>query len=81
MKHTTLAPEQHIELLKSEGSTPIQALREAIELAQHYPLCTFDLTANGFLFGIDSTSDLVSLLSEYNEWLAMQESNDNDLPF
>lgn len=86
MKHINLAPAQHIELTQKEGSTTTQALNEAIELAKAWPDCTFDLTANGFLFGVESTSDLSELIGEYNEWIdahesVLQATTDNDLPF
>ncbi len=86
MKHLNLAPAQHIELTQKDGSTTTQALNEAIELAKAWPDCTFDLTANGFLFCVESTSDLKEEIGEYNEWIAAQESvlqqtTENDLPF
>lgn len=75
MKHITLVPDQHIELQPAEGSTLENAISESIALAGKHPGCTFDLTYNGFLFGIEHDSDAESLIDEYSEWVcAAQET-------
>lgn len=73
MKHITLSPDQHIELQTIEGATLENALTEAIALAGKHPGNTFDLTYNGFLFGVEHDGDVNSLIDEYNEWVSMAD--------
>jgi hypothetical protein len=68
MKYIEIKPRQHIALNAMPGSTPTQAIVEAIWFCIANKTEQCDLHYNGFTFGIDPDSDINQLVAEYRAW-------------
>lgn len=77
MTYIALMPGQHIELRAKRGATPAQAIHEAITFCIETSTLICDLHYNGFLFAIESDSDVNQLVREYRAWEEWNKSNED----
>lgn len=68
MRHNIFNYKSDLFWTKIDGSTPTQAVKEAIEFATKHN-AVIELYCNGFTFLIEDDSKLEDKMTEYNYWL------------
>lgn len=74
LTHIALMPGQHIELRAKRGTTPAQAIAEAIDFCKTNHTSQCDLLYHGFMFGIEPDSDVNQLVAEFRAWEKQQNT-------